>query len=129
MVAYLELVNQLRSEFEKYKVIQAPRELNTYTDMFVNLDSSTELSLKKTIPASFLESPCIDNSALIDLFDIDSDNTFMTPIICYIQHGELTTDKQQARKLKIHSARYSIIGDKLYKHSFSGPYLRCLRPE
>ncbi|GMN58441.1 hypothetical protein TIFTF001_027539 [Ficus carica] len=67
------------------------------------LSSSTEPSMKRTIPIGFLETPCIDEYASLDLFDIDSDNTWMTPIICYIQNGDLPTDKQQARKLRIQS--------------------------
>lgn len=82
------------------------------------------MSLKRIIPIGY-----IDESTSVDLLDIDFGNTWMTLIISYIQHGELFAEKQQARKLRIQSARYSLIGDKLYKHSLSGPYLHYFGPE
>lgn len=52
----------------------------------------------------------------------DLSNSWMTPILRYIEHRELPSEKKQARKLHIQSARSSIISRKLYHHSFSGPY-------
>ena len=54
--------------------------------------------------------------------------TWADPIIQYIQHGALPTERDQARRLKIRAARYLMIGDVLYRRSFSLPCLRCLTP-
>ncbi|GFZ18414.1 hypothetical protein Acr_27g0001530 [Actinidia rufa] len=55
--------------------------------------------------------------------------TWMDEIIAYLQKGILPKDKLQARHLQYRSARFCIFKGKLYKRSFSGPLLRCLRPE
>ena len=46
----------------------------------------------------------------------------------YIKDGTLPADKQQARKLRIRSARYVLIDDILFRRSFSQPLLQCLTP-
>ena len=50
----------------------------------------------------------------------------MTPIIDYLQNNTLPADRNEARRVKAKAARFSIIQGKLYKRSFSGPYLRCV---
>ena len=47
----------------------------------------------------------------------------------YLQHGELPENKNKARNLQIRVVRYVLIGNHLYRKSFTGPYLRCLNSE
>lgn len=48
------------------------------------------------------------------------------PIIEYIAIAKLPSDKWEARRLKIVSARFCLIEDMLFKRSLSGPYLVCI---
>ena len=50
----------------------------------------------------------------------------MTPIISYLKDGRLPEGKDEARKLRIRSARYVLMDEVLYKRGFSQHYLRCL---
>ena len=50
----------------------------------------------------------------------------MTPIISYLKDGALLEGKDEARKLRVRSARYILMNEILYKRGFSQPYLRCL---
>ena len=50
----------------------------------------------------------------------------MTPIISYLKDGSLPEGKDEARRLRVQSARYVLLSDVLYKRGFSQPYLRCL---
>ena len=43
--------------------------------------------------------------------------------------GELPKDRDKAHKVRIQSARFSMIDRQLYKRSLGGPYLMCLTPE
>ena len=52
----------------------------------------------------------------------------MTPILDYLQNNTLPTERDAAQKLKATSARFTIIQGKLYRMSFSGPYLICIKP-
>ena len=53
----------------------------------------------------------------------------MDPIRLYIATGELPNYRDQAHKVLIQSARFSMIDGQLYKRSLGGPYLMCLTPE
>ncbi|KAG7568049.1 Integrase catalytic core [Arabidopsis thaliana x Arabidopsis arenosa] len=48
------------------------------------------------------------------------------PIKNFILNGELPSNKWQARKLRIISAKYCIIKKSLYKRGISDPYLLCI---
>ena len=50
----------------------------------------------------------------------------MTPIISYLKDGRLPEEKDEARKLRVRSARYVLMDEVLYKRDFSQPYLTCL---
>ena len=50
----------------------------------------------------------------------------MTPIVCYLKEEKLPQGKDEARKLRIKSAKYFLMDEVLYKRGFSQPYLRCL---
>ena len=52
----------------------------------------------------------------------------MTPIISYLKDRSLPEGKDEARRLRVRSARYVLLNDVLYKRGFSQPYLRCLSP-
>ncbi|KAF7130049.1 hypothetical protein RHSIM_Rhsim10G0110200 [Rhododendron simsii] len=57
---------------------------------------------------------------------IDYSNSWTGPIVEYITNGTLPDDKVKARQLKIRAAKYLLMGDMLYRRSFSLLYLRCL---
>ena len=53
----------------------------------------------------------------------------MTPIISYLKDGSLLEGKDEARRLRVRSAKYVLLNEVLYKRGFSQPYLRCLSPD
>ena len=53
----------------------------------------------------------------------------MTPIVDYLKEGKLPQGRDEARKLRIKSAKYILMDEVLYKRGFSQPYLRCLAPD
>ena len=44
----------------------------------------------------------------------------------YLQTGHLPENSKHAHKVRMQVARFTLIGDCLYKRSFGGPYLKCL---
>ncbi|XP_056852778.1 uncharacterized protein LOC130501985 [Raphanus sativus] len=57
---------------------------------------------------------------------IDEGETWMTPIINYLRYDTFPADRDESRKIRRQAARYCFFEGKLYRRSFSGPYLRCL---
>ena len=53
----------------------------------------------------------------------------MTLIVLYLKDERLLEGKDEARKLRVRSARYVLMDEVLYKRGFSQPYLRCLAPD
>ena len=53
----------------------------------------------------------------------------MTPIVSYLKDGRLLEGKDEARKLRVTSARYILMDEVPYKIGFSQSYLRCLVPD
>ena len=45
----------------------------------------------------------------------------MTLIVSYLKEGQLPKEKDEARKLRVKSARYVLIDEVLYKRGFSQP--------
>ena len=73
---------------------------------------------------SFIQiSPLIDNTSIQE---IGSENYWTTLITSYLKDSVLPDDKETARKLKVHAARFILIKDVLYKRGFLRPYQRCL---
>ena len=53
----------------------------------------------------------------------------MTPIIKYLDNGELPLDKVKARALKIRVVHYAYKFGQLYKRGYSTLLLKCVTPE
>ena len=70
--------------------------------------------------------PSID---ILEVQQVKSRGNWMTPIVSYLKDGRLPEEKDEARKLRVRSARYVLIDEVLYKRGFSQPYLRCLAPD
>lgn len=51
----------------------------------------------------------------------------MKKIIDYIMDGSIPSDKFEAHKPRMKSVQYCMFGGHLYRRSFSGPLLNCLR--
>ncbi|XP_023891505.1 uncharacterized protein LOC112003529 [Quercus suber] len=65
----------------------------------------------------------------VPTFAIQSINSWMTPIISFLQNGHLPPNNDKARKIKKRAARFTILNDILYKRGFSMPYLKCVNEE
>ena len=50
----------------------------------------------------------------------------MTPILSFLQDGQLPQDVEEAKKVRKRAARFTILNDALYKRGFSMPYLKCI---
>ena len=55
--------------------------------------------------------------------------SWMDPIIDYLKICKESEDKNQARRLRIKAARYTLLDGVLYKKSFLGPLLQCITRE
>uniref|UniRef100_A0A2N9IQC0 Uncharacterized protein n=1 Tax=Fagus sylvatica TaxID=28930 RepID=A0A2N9IQC0_FAGSY len=120
MTKYLKLVREAIKWFDEVKLVQIPREQNTEADALAKLASSDETT------DQYIEIQHSPSHLEEELSPINISNSWMTPIINYLEDETLPTDPVEARKLKVRCTRFALIQGILYKRSFSLPYLRCL---
>ncbi|XP_050258795.1 uncharacterized protein LOC126703759 [Quercus robur] len=123
MKKYLGRVMRLVKRFEKADFVQIPREENVEADTIAK-EASADESLEKSDEVQYM--PSIDAQ---EVQQVDNRENWMTPIISYLKDGRLPEEKDEARKVRVRSARYVLMNEVLYKRGFSQPYLRCLAPD
>ncbi|XP_050249261.1 uncharacterized protein LOC126696598 [Quercus robur] len=123
MKKYLGRVMRLVKRFEKADFVQIPREENVEADTIAK-EASADESLEKSDEVQYM--PSID---VQEVQQVDNRESWMTPIVSYLKDGRLPEEKDEARKVRVRSARYVLMNEVLYKRGFSQPYLRCLTPD
>ncbi|XP_050247585.1 uncharacterized protein LOC126695025 [Quercus robur] len=126
MQKYLKLARQLAQEFNTVEFIQIPRSQNLRADEVSKLVSSKEEGTGTDLAMEVQKHPSIDEVAT---FAIQSTDTWMTPIMSFLQDRHLPQNTEEARKIKKRAARFTILNDVLYKKGFSMPYLKCVDEE
>ena len=120
MKKYLNKVRRLIKKFSEAHFVQVPREENMETDTLAKEASVSELTEK------FDEVQYMPSIDLPEVQQIGGEENWMTPIIGYLKEGRLPQGRDEARKLRIKSAKYVLMDEVLYKRGFSQPYLRYL---
>ena len=123
MKKYLEKVLQLMKKFKETDFVQIPREENMEADALAKEASANEAINE------FEEVQYIPSINLPEVQQVQNEGNWMTPIISYLKDGRLPEGKDEARKLRVRSARYVLLNEVLCKRGFSQPYLRCLAPD
>ncbi|XP_050242130.1 uncharacterized protein LOC126691095 [Quercus robur] len=119
MRKYLNRVMRLMKKFEE-AFVQIPREENVEADTIAKEASANE-SMDEFDEIQYM--PSID---ILEVQQVESIGNWMTPIVSYLKDRRLPEEKDEARMLRVRSARYVLMDEVLYKRGFSQPYLRCL---
>jgi ribonuclease HI len=120
MRKYLDLVRSIMTSFNEVIIVQVPREQNIEADALAKLASSEEATRQQI---KIQNSPSHKGE---EMNPIDISNSWMTPIIRYLEDETLPTDTVEARKLKVKATRFILMQGILYRRGFSLPYLCCL---
>uniref|UniRef100_A0A2N9FQ85 Uncharacterized protein n=1 Tax=Fagus sylvatica TaxID=28930 RepID=A0A2N9FQ85_FAGSY len=120
MTKYLKLVRNAIKWFDEVKLVQIPREQNTEADALAKLASSDEAT------DQYIEVQHSPSHLEEEISPINVSNSWMTPIVNYLEDETLPSDPVEARKLKVRCRRFVLIQGILYKRGFPLPYLRCL---
>ena len=129
MIHYQAVAQRLIKKFKSCKLTQIPREQNSQTDALANLGSALEKKSQMNTPLLVLQwTATLEELPLEKVSAVEKGETWMTPLIQYLENDILPEDRKEARKIKKQAARYCISQEKLYQRSFFGPYLRCVTP-
>ena len=95
-------------------------------DEVSKLASSKEGEISTDLAMEIQKYPSIKE---ITTFTIQNTDSWMTPIISYIQDGHLPQNIEEAKKIKKRATKFTILNDALYKRGFPMPYLKCVDGE
>ncbi|XP_020232081.1 uncharacterized protein LOC109812505 [Cajanus cajan] len=121
---HFHMASQQISSFDEFTIQHVPREQNTRADLLSKLASTKSPGQHRTIIQESLHSPNLDDK-VITASDSE-DQGWMTGIWSYLKVGVLPEGRDEARKMRLRSAKFVIIGDELFKHGISTPLLKCL---
>ncbi|GJT93782.1 reverse transcriptase domain-containing protein [Tanacetum coccineum] len=127
MVHYLEKVRTLASNFKEFSIKQVPRSENKKAGALSKISSTSFAHLSKQVLVEELKEKSIYEKEVLAIVE-EEGQTWMTPICEYLTKEILSEDKKKARVVRRKASRYTMINGNLYKKSFLGPRLRCVRP-
>ena len=127
MVKYASLFKQKLNTLSPWKLEHVPRDCNERADALAAVAASLQINEIIFLPIYYQLGPSILHSQVSQIEEVPP--SWMDPIRLYIATGELPNDRDKAHKVKIQSARFSVVDGQLYKRSLGRPYLKCLTPE
>ncbi|XP_062074982.1 uncharacterized protein LOC133778989 [Humulus lupulus] len=118
----LELAREMGIQRLNFELILVPREQNQKADALAKLASAGGCTRQSSISIS-------RSSKNMEVYSTSSEpECWIDLIIKYLTTSELPPNPKDAKLLRLRAQRYSMIHGTLYRKSFNGPYLRCLRP-
>ena len=130
MQGYLSQVKCLQSKFDSFDLLHISRNGNARADSLAMLATSSAQDLPRVILAKDLYKPTETRRETTQIHQIRAWLSWIDSIIQFLKEDILLEEKIEADKVRKKATRYWLSeNQKLYKRSFSGPYLLCVHPE
>jgi hypothetical protein len=117
MIQYLNKVREYQSNFDRTAMTKIPREENVQADALSKMGSGTGPDVQTSAYEVVIQTePSI--TPKLDVMEIEEKSTgpeWATDVVQYLRDGSLPRDKLLSLKVKMHSARYVLIGGVLYR--------------
>ncbi|GKV46501.1 hypothetical protein SLEP1_g53483 [Rubroshorea leprosula] len=127
---YASVINRLKSGFASFQIDKIPRADNQRADELSKLASSQDINPQRSTIVEVLDTSSYTNFTIeCHLLSTDpSSSSWTTPLIEYLQSGELPEDPSTTKLIKRKAAHFTSLDNQLYKRAASMPLLRCLTP-
>ena len=123
MQEYLNQAKCLQSRFDFFSLLHIPRSGNTH-------DNSSAQSFPQVILVEDLYKPSVTKRKVIHVHHVRVGTSWMDPLVLFLKEDILPEEKTKANKIRRKVSRFWLSEDqKLYKRSFSKPYLLCVHPK
>ena len=130
MQGYLSQVKCLQSEFDSFDLLHILRNGSAHTDSLAMLATSSAQDLPRVIIIEYLYKPTETRRETTQIHQIRAGLSWMDFIMQFLKENTLPKERVEADKVRRKAIRYWLSeNQKLYKRSFSGPYLLCVHPE
>ena len=130
MQGYLSQVKCLQSKFDSFDLLHIPRNGNAHVDSLAMLATSSAHDLPRVILVEDLYKPTETRRETSQVYKIRAGPSWMDYIMQFLKEDTLSKERVEADKVQKKATRYWLSeNQKLYKRSFSRPYLLCVHPE
>ena len=130
MQEYLVQAKCLRVRFNFFSLMHVSRSEKTHADSLAMLATSSVQCLPRVILVEDLHRPSVVKVGTMHVHNVRAGPSWMDPLILFLKEDTLPEEKSEADKIRRKASRCWLSEDlKLYKRSFSGPYLLCVHPD
>ena len=130
MQGYLSQVKHLQLDFEFFDMSYVSSSGNTHTDSLATLVTFSAQGLPRVILVEDLCKAEGVKKDMVQIHQVRVGPSWMDPIVSFLKDDTLLEEKSEAEKIQRKAYRFWLSEDhKLYKRSYSGPYLLCIHPE
>ena len=124
MQEYLSQVRRVQTKFESFNLSHISRGENTYVDSLATLATSLAWNLPWVIIVEDLCTPTPAGKDVLQVHQVNLAPSWMDPILKFLKSDTLPEEKIEAEKIWRKAPQFWLSEDKkLYKRSFSKPYL------
>ena len=129
MQGYFSQVKSMQSKFESFNLLPVLRSGNAHADSLAMLATSLVQDLPRVILVEDLHKP-LGTVDTVQINQVRVGPSWMDSIMQFLKEDILLEEKIEADKIRRKATSYWLSEDhKLYKRSFSGPYLLCVHLE
>ena len=130
MQEYLDKAKCLQSSFDSFSLLHIPRSGNTHAYSLATFATPSGQSLPRVILVEDLYKPTMTKREVVHVHHVRVGPSWMDPLVLFLKEDILPNDKTEVDKIRRNASRFWLSEDqKLYKRSFSEPYLLCVHPE
>ena len=130
MQGYLSQVKCLQSKFDSFDLLDIPENGNTYADSLAMLATSLAQNFPQVILVEDLYKPTETRRETTRIYQIRIGPSWMDSIIQFLKEDTLLEERTETDKVRRKATRFWLSeNQKLYKRSFSKPYLLCIHPK
>ena len=130
MQEYLNQVKRLRPSFDLFNLSHISRSGNTHVDSLATLATSSVGKLPRIILVEHLSKASKVAKDMVRAHEVRVGPSWMDPIVTFLKDDILLEEKSEAEKIQRNTTRFWLSKDhKLYKRSYSRPYLLCVHLE
>ena len=127
---YLSQVKRLRPSFDLFSLSHISRSGNTHADSLATLTTSLARELPRIILVEHLSRANEVVKNTVRAHEVGVGPSWMDPIVTFLEDDIWPEEKLEAEKIQRNATRFWLSKDhKLYKRSYSGPYLLCIHLE
>ena len=126
---YFDQVRSIKGKLEAFELSHVPRSGNTHADSLATLATSLAQDLPRVVLVEDLYTQAFAHQGTPRIHQITLGPSWMGSISLFLKKDVLPEEKSKADKVRRKAPRFWLSENrKLFKRSFSGPYLLCAHP-